>query len=321
MTKPMRDRLVTVFGGGGFLGRYLVQRLVQDGARVRVAMRRPDEGLFLKPMGVVGQIDLLQCNIRYPRSVAQAVQGADMVVNYVGVLSPSGPQSFEALHARGAHAVAAAAHAAGVRSIVQMSALGADPDSSSRYARTKAVGEQAVREVYPDATIFRPSVVFGPEDDFFNRFGWMARNFPVLPLIGGGETRFQPVYVGDVADAVMAVLRNPALQGQTYALGGPQIYSFRELMELVRDVTGRRPLLLPLPFGLASMIGSIAGLLPNAPITADQVELLKTDNVVPADAKGFADLGLAALTPVEGTVEPYMMRYRRGGRKIAPRFS
>lgn len=317
----MRDKLVTVFGGAGFLGRYLVQRLAHEGARVRVAMRRPDEGLFLKPLGAVGQIDLVQTNIRYPRSIAHAVQSADIVVNYVGILSPSSAQSFEAVHARGAHAVAEAAHAAGVRTFVQMSALGADPDSPSRYARTKAVGEQAVREVYPDATIFRPSVVFGPEDDFFNRFGWMARTFPVLPLIGGGDTRFQPVYVGDVADAVMAVIADPDLRGQTYALGGPRIYTFRELMELVREVTARHPVLLPLPFGLASMIGSVAGMLPKAPITADQVELLKSDNVVPEDAKGLAALGIAAPTPVEGTVESYMYRYRRGGRKVAPRFS
>lgn len=321
MTNQFRNKIVTVFGGSGFLGRYLVKRLAESGARIRVAIRRPDEGLFLKPMGAVGQIDLVQANIRYPRSVAHAVQGAHIVVNFVGILSPSGAQGFEAVHARGAHALAEAAQAAGVPTFVHVSALGADPDSPSRYARTKAVGEQAVRAIYPRATIFRPSVVFGPEDDFFNRFGAMARNLPVLPLIGGGHTRFQPVYVADVAEAIMAVLADRADGGETYELGGPRIYTFRELMEIVRDVTGRRPILAPLPFGLASMIGTFAGLLPNAPITADQVELLKRDNVVSEGAKGFAELGIARLTPVEGTVEAYLTRFRRGGQKVAPRFS
>lgn len=321
MTKPIRDDLVTVFGGAGFLGRYLVKRLVDSGYRVRAAMRRPDDGLFLKPMGAVGQVDLVQSNIRYPRSIAHAVQGATAVVNLVGILSPSGAQSFEAVHARGAHAVAEAARAAGVRQFVHVSALGADPDSPSRYARTKAVGEQAVREVYPDATIFRPSIVFGPEDDFFNRFGWMARNFPVLPLIGGGHTRFQPVWVGDVASAMAAVIEAPEKGGQTYELGGPGIYTFRELMEMVCEVTAQRPLLVPVPFGLASFIGSIMGLLPKPLLTADQVELLKRDNVVSEGAKGFEALGIRGLMPVEGTIEPYMYRYRRGGRKVAPRFS
>jgi len=321
MTNQFRNKIVTVFGGSGFLGRYLVQRLAESGARIRVAIRRPDEGLFLKPMGAVGQIDLVQANIRYPRSIAHAVKGAGIVVNFVGILSPSGAQGFESVHARGAHAVAEAAHAAGVQEFVQVSALGADPASPSRYARTKAVGEEAVRAVYPRATIVRPSVVFGPEDDFFNRFGWMARNFPVLPLIGGGHTRFQPVYVGDVADAIMAALADPARGGGIYELGGPRIYTFRELMEVVRDVTARRPLLVPVPFGIASLIGTFAGLLPNPLITADQVELLKRDNVVSEGAAGFAELGIDMLTPVEGTVESYMFRFRRGGQKVAPRFS
>lgn len=321
MTNQFRNKIVTVFGGSGFLGRYLVKRLAESGARIRVAIRRPDEGLFLKPMGAVGQIDLVQANIRYPRSIAHAVQGAHMAVNFVGILSPSGAQGFEAVHARGAHALAEAAHAAGVQTFVHISALGADSDSPSRYARTKAVGEQAVRAIYPNATIFRPSIVFGPEDDFFNRFGAMARNLPALPLIGGGHTRFQPVYVGDVADAIMAVLAGQADGGETYELGGPRIYTFRELMEIVRDVTGRRPVLVPLPFGLASTIGTFAGLLPNAPITADQVELLKRDNIVSEGAKGFAELGIARLTPVEGMVDSYLTRFRRGGQKIAPRFS
>jgi NADH dehydrogenase len=306
--------LVTIFGGSGFIGRYLVQRLAERGARIRVAVRRPDDGLFLKTMGEVGQIDLMQANLRDAESVARAVAGADAVVNLVGILYQSGAQRFADLHVRGAGQAAAAAAKAGVKRFVQVSAIGADPASAAEYGRTKAAGEAAVRAAFPGATVVRPSIVFGPEDDFINRFAAMARLLPALPLIGGGKTRFQPVYVGDVADAIARILDDPATAGRTYELGGPTVYTFKELMALILRETGRRRLLLPVPYPLAMLQAAILEYLPVPPLTRDQVRMLRHDNVVAAGAAGLAELGIVA-KPVEGMVESYLFRFRRAGRR------
>ncbi|MCC2107384.1 MAG: complex I NDUFA9 subunit family protein, partial [Hyphomicrobiales bacterium] len=244
----VKDRLVTVFGGSGFVGRHVVRELANRGWRVRVACRRPDLAFFLQPLGRVGQVVAIQANVRDARSVAAAVQGADAVVNLVGVLAESGRQSFEAVHGFGAGLIGKAATEAGIRSVVHVSAIGADLESSAAYARTKARGEAAIREAAPDTIIFRPSIVFGPEDGFFNRFAAMARIMPVLPLVGA-DTKFQPVFVGDVATAIADALGGKAKAGATYELGGPEVATFRELVAYVCDVTGRKRLLAPLPFG------------------------------------------------------------------------
>ena len=321
----MAARVVTVFGGSGFIGRYLVQRLAKRGWTVRVAVRHPDRALFLKPMGAVGQITPVAASVRHAGSIAAAVAGADAVVNLVGILCERGAQTFAAVHAMGAAAVADAAKAAGARTLVHMSALGADPASSAQYARTKAAGEQAVRAAFPGAAIARPSIVFGPEDGFFNRFAALARFSPALPLIGGGKTRFQPVYVGDVARALLRLIENPATAGQTYELGGPRIYSFRELLELMLREIGRRRLLVSVPFAVARAQGlameivdrATLQLLPPPPLTADQVRLLERDNVVSSGALTLADLGIQP-TAVELTVPSYLARYRPGGRFVQP---
>ena len=310
---------VTVFGGSGFLGRYLVKRLAARGVRVRAAVRDPERAGFLKPMGNVGQVMPVPADVRSDAAVRRAVEGADAVVNFVGVLYERGRQTFGAIHVEGARRVAAAAAAAGASRFVHISAIGADPESGSAYARSKAAGERAVAEAFPGATIVRPSIVFGPEDSFFNRFGAMARIAPALPLIGGGETRFQPVYVGDVADAIVRILDDPETAGRTYELGGPRIYTFRELMQLVLQETGRRRLLLPLPFALAKLQAAFLQFLPHPPLTPDQVELLKRDNVVGAGAPGLAELGIKP-TAVEAVIPTYMFRYRRGGRAVPSRF-
>ena len=252
MTEIPAETLVTVFGGSGFLGRHLVRALAREGYRVRPAVRRPDLAGHLQPLGRVGQIHAVQANLRYPGSVEAAVRDADVVINLVGVLFESGKQTFEAVQAEGAFTVARAAAAAGAR-LIHVSALGADPDSSSLYARSKAAGEAAVLATVPDATIFRPSIMFGPEDDFFNRFASMARMSPFLPLIGGGETKFQPVFVGDVARAILKAAGGTAKGGTIYELGGPEVRSFKQLMEYVLAVTERKRLLLPIPFGLAKL--------------------------------------------------------------------
>jgi NADH dehydrogenase len=319
----LRNKLVTVFGGSGFVGRYVVKRLAEQGARVRVAIRRPDEGLFLKPMGAVGQIDVVQANLRVPMSVQQAMAGADYVINCVGILHQSGAQTFAAVQARGAEVVAYCAKEAGVQHLVHVSALGADADSRSGYARSKAQGEQGVRRHMPQAAIIRPSVVFGPEDDFFNRFAAMAALTPVLPLVDGGHTKFQPVYVGDVAEAVVRALTDPAAAGQTYELGGPAVHSFRALIEMTLGQIHKKRLLLPLPGALLKPLAFLMELQPlfAPPITRDQIELLKRDNVVSPGAKTLADLGIAEPTPLEAVIPTYLYRYRRGGGKFEPRFS
>jgi NADH dehydrogenase len=315
-----QPRLVTVFGGAGFIGRYLVQRLAERGIRVRVALRRPEEALFLKPMGAVGQIDIVQANLRHPPSVQKAVAGADAVVNLVGLLYSKGAQSFGAVHARGAETVAKAARAAGASRFVQMSAIGADADSDSDYARSKAAGETLVAAAFPGATIVRPSVVFGPEDGFFNLFATMARFLPVMPLLGrNGATLFQPVYVADVAEALLRILLDPATAGQTYEFGGPRTYNYRELMELVLRETGRKALLIPVPAAALAIPASLASLLPKPPLTRDQLRLLQIDNVANPALPGLAALGIAPRGP-EGIIDSYLFRYRRGGAKVVPRF-
>jgi NADH dehydrogenase len=309
----MTDRSITIFGGSGFIGRYIVQQLARRGWIIRVAVRRPDAALFLKPLGHVGQITPVMANVRDDGSVAAAVAGAEAVINLVGILYERGRQRFDTVHVAGARRIAAAARTAGAGRLVHMSAIGADPQSASDYARSKAAGEAAVREAFAGATVVRPSIVFGPEDDFFNRFAAMARLLPALPLIGGGKTRFQPVYVGDIADAFDRVLEAPETAGRTYELGGPAIYSFRELMEILLKEIGRRRLLLPLPFWAASLQAGLLELLPVPPLTRDQVRLLQQDNVVDPTMPGFAALGIEP-TGLAAILPTYLRRYRRAGR-------
>lgn len=306
-------RLVTVFGGSGFIGRYIVRLLAQDGWRVNVAVRDAERAKFLKPMGDVGQVTPMAVSLRDPASVAAAIAGADAVVNLVGILYESGRQTFEAVHHQGARTVAEAAAKAGVARLVQISAIGADPASPSLYARTKAAGEAAVRGAFPAATVLRPSLVFGPEDGFFNRFAGLARVMPALPLFGGGKTRFQPVYVGDVAEAVKRVLAEPESVGKTYELGGPTIYTFRQLMELMLKEIRRKRCLVSVPFGIARLEARFLQILPVPPLTVDQVRLLERDNVATVGAPGLAELGIKP-TPVEAVIPSYLDRFRPGGR-------
>lgn len=304
--------LVTVFGGSGFLGRYVVRALAQREYRIRVAVRRPELANYLLPIGRVGQIQLVKANVTNADAITSALKGASAAVNLVGVLQESGRQRFAALHAEAAGTIAGTAKRLGVEQLVHISALGAAPSAAALYARTKAEGETRVRQAFPEATILRPSIVFGAEDNFFNRFAGMAQSSPVLPLIGGGKTRFQPVFVGDVAKAVQICLKEPASRSRTYELGGPAIFSFRELMEIVLRETGRRRWLMPVPFSVAGLMGSVLGIVPNAPLTADQVRLLKTDNIVAPGAAGFDDLGLEP-QPLEAIVPTYLWRFRREG--------
>ena len=310
--------LATVFGGSGFLGRYAVRALAKDGWRIRVVMRRPHLAPELRVMGDVGQIELMQGNLRHPASIAEALEGASAAVNLVGLLHEAGRQRFDALHVDGAKAVAEAATAAGAKAFVQVSAIGADAASTARYAKTKAQGEAAVRAAFPNAVILRPSILFAEEDDFFNRFASMAALSPVLPLIGGGGTRFQPVYAGDVGAAIAKALKTPAAAGRTYELGGPGVYTFKALMQMILKETNHRRLLAPIPFPLAEVMGSVAGLATllamTPPITRDQVELLKSDNV--AGGEGLADLGVQP-TPLESILPTYLWKYRKGG-QFAP---
>jgi NADH dehydrogenase len=309
--------LVTVFGGSGFVGSQIVRALARRGLRVRVAVRRPGLGYRLPMLGDVGQIEVVQANIRDAASVDRALDGAEGCINAVAVLYSSGRQTFQALHVDGAATIAKAAVAQGAERFVQISAIGADPASPSAYGRTKAAGEAAVRDAFASATIMRPSIVFGPGDAFFNRFGEMAAISPALPLIGGGETKFQPVFVGDVAAAVATALIDSAAEGKTYELGGPRIYSFKELMTLLLDVTGRSCALIPIPFGLAGLLGlggdivAATGLIA-PPITRDQVAMLRSDNIVAPGALGLAELGVAA-SAAEPIIPTYLYRYRRGG--------
>lgn len=309
----MQGKLVTVFGASGFIGRNIVRELAKRGARVNAVCRDVEKAKFLKPMGVVGQVTPMRADVTDAAAIARAVNGASIVINLVGILHPSGRNTFEAVQATAPGIIAKAAKDVGAEAMVHISAIGADAGSASKYARSKAEGEQAVRAAFPEATILRPSVVFGANDSFFNRFAALTLISPVLPLIGGGETKFQPVYVDDVADAVMAALETPAAKGQTYELGGPEIYSFRELMEIVLKETNRKAKLVNLPFWAASLQAAVMELLPSPMLTRDQVELLKSDNVVAKDAKTLADLGVKA-TPVEVMVPTYLDKFRPGGR-------
>jgi uncharacterized protein YbjT (DUF2867 family) len=315
MAQIPSDRLVTIYGGSGFVGRHLVRALAKRGWRIRVAVRRPDLAGHLQPLGVVGQIQPVQANLRFPDSVARAAEGSTAIVNLVGILFQSGAQRFDAVQAQGADVVAKAAKAEGAR-LVQMSAIGADKDSESDYGRTKALGEQAALSEKPDAVIVRPSIVFGPEDDFFNRFASLARMSPFLPLVGGGETKFQPVFVGDVADAIAKAVDGQAKGGATYELGGPEVMSFRELMELTLEQIGRKRLLLPLPFGVARLQAFFFEMMPKPMLTRDQVTMLERDNVVSAEAareqRTLEGLGINP-TAMRAILPGYLWRYRKAG--------
>lgn len=311
-----QETLVTVFGGSGFLGRHVVRELARRDYRIRVAVRRPELAGHLQPLGRVGQIHAIQANVRYPGSVAAAMRDAGVVVNLVGILTESGDQSFPAVQAKGAETVAKAAAAIGAR-MVQVSAIGADEHASSHYARAKAAGEKAVLAAVPSATILRPSVVFGPEDDFTNRFAALARMSPALPLIGGGGTKMQPVFVGDVATAVADAVDGKTKAGATYELGGPEVLSLREIMQLILSITDRERMLVPLPFGLAKFKAFFLQFAPSPmKLTLDQVELLKSDNVVSDAAKAAGltldGLGISA-DSMEAVCPQYLWRFRPMG--------
>lgn len=321
-------RVVTVFGGSGFIGRHIVRRLAAQGWIVRAAVRDPVDAGFLKPMGDPGQVNPIRADVTDPASVRAAVIGAEAVVNLVGILFEKGRASFEAVHHQGAGFVAAAARETGVKTLVHMSALGADKASPSAYARTKALGEEAVHAAFPSATVFRPSVVFGPDDDFFNRFAKLARLSPVLPvftadgfkpvhtengygidLFGSGGPTFQPVYVGDVAEALVKAVTDPKLAGKTFELGGPRRYTFKEVLELVLRETGRTNLLVPLPFAVAKVQAFFLQFMPKPALTPDQVKLLAVNNVVRGGKPGLTELGIAP-TAAEAVLPTYLHRYR-----------
>lgn len=311
--------LVTIFGGSGFVGRHTVRELARKGYRIRAAVRRPDLAGHLQPMGAVGQIHPVQANIRYPESIHTALAGADIAVNLVAVLASTGRQTFDALHVKGAREVAKAAKEAGVKRFIHVSAIGADASSSSNYARTKGLGDAAVLEEFPDAIILRPSIVFGPEDEFFNRFAAMAQNAPFLPLIAGGRTKFQPIYVGDLAEAICNVSGGAGVPGQIYELGGPETLSFRELLQQVKEWSGRNPGFINLPAGLAKLMAILSKPLPNAlrPLTVDQVRMLQVDNVVSQTAidegRTLKELGVPSPQAAGVIVPSYLERFRPNG--------
>jgi uncharacterized protein YbjT (DUF2867 family) len=309
------NRLVTVFGGSGFVGRHLVRALCKRGYRIRIAVRRPDLTGHLQPLGRVGQIHAVQASLRHAGSVEAALRDADAAINLVGILHETGRQRFADVQALGAERVARATSNLGIP-FVHMSAIGADPDSASRYARSKAEGEQLVLAAKPDAVIMRPSIIFGPEDHFFNRFAAMARLSPVLPLIGGGATRFQPVFVGDVALAFADAVDGKVKRGTIYELGGQEVRSFKELMRLMLAIIQRKRLLVPIPFPIAKLQAAVLGILPTPPLTTDQVELLKRDNVVSAEAvREQRTLDAFGIKPqlMETVLPSYLWRYRKAG--------
>jgi uncharacterized protein YbjT (DUF2867 family) len=314
-TSSNSDRLVTVFGGSGFVGRHVVRALAQRGYRVRVAVRRPDLAGHLQPLGNVGQIHAVQANVRDRASVERAVAGAWAVINLVGILYESGRQRFAAVHDEGARTVAEAAAAAGAQHFAHMSAIGADPDSRSAYARTKAAGEAGVKAAFPGAVIIRPSIIFGPEDEFFNRFAAMARMSPIIPMVGA-KSRFQPVFVGDVAEAFMAALDGRAKLGQVYEVGGPEVATFRELIEKMLAVTGRRRWIVSIPLFIAKFKAIFLQLLPKPPLTVDQVRQLSRDNMVSEEAiaagRTLEGLGIEpqAMDPI---LPSYLYCYRKTG--------
>ncbi|OHC98074.1 MAG: 3-beta hydroxysteroid dehydrogenase [Sphingomonadales bacterium RIFCSPLOWO2_12_FULL_63_15] len=301
----MKDSLVTVFGGGGFVGRQVAQALLARGARVRIAQRDPSTALRVKPLGGLGQVQFIAADIRNPASVARAIAGSDVVINLVGILKGD----FDAFHHRGAANVAKAAADAGVTALVHMSAIGADPESPSAYGRSKAAGEAAVKAAFPTATIIRPSIIFGAEDQFLNRFAEIIGMLPVIPVIGAA-TKFQPVYVADVAHAIANAAEQPGVHGgQTYELGGPQVRSMREINQWIAKAVGREKALVEVPHGVAKMLA----MLPGGPITGDQLAMLGRDNVVAEGAKGLDALGVVA-TPMDGVADKWMVRYRKHGR-------
>lgn len=312
------SKLVTIFGGSGFVGRYIARRMAAEGWRVRVAVRRPNEALFVRPYGSPGQVEPLLCNIRDDASVAAALAGADAAVNCVGILNPVGKNKFDSVHAEGAGRVARLAKAAGVARLVQISAIGADPDGPSDYARSKAAGEAAVLAAFPEAVILRPSIIFGPEDQFFNRFATMALIPPVLPLFGAG-TRFQPVYVDDVAQAAVKAATGEAAPG-IYELGGPEVDTFKGLLTRMLAVINRRRLVLGFPnfagkimaFGFDALQAVTFGLIENKVLTRDQLRSLSVDNVVSDGARTLADLGIVA-TPMDRVLPEYLWRFRPSG--------
>jgi uncharacterized protein YbjT (DUF2867 family) len=315
MTAIPLETLVTVFGGSGFLGRHVVRALAKLGYRIRVAVRRPELAGFLQPLGQVGQIHAVQANVRHAASVEAAARDADVVINLVGILFERGRQRFDAVQSFGAEAVARAAAAAGAQ-MIHVSAIGADAEAPSGYARSKATGERLVLAAVPSAVILRPSVLFGPEDDFFNKFAAIARFAPALPLVGGGHTRFQPVFAGDVASAIVAAIEGRAKDGEVYELGGPEVRSFKELMQFLLAAIERRRLLVPIPFALAKFQAGFLQFLPKPLLTPDQVELLRRDAVVSAEAKresrtlealGIEPLAMAAVVPA------YLWRFRKTG--------
>lgn len=311
------SKLVTIYGGSGFVGRYIARRLAKAGWRVRVAVRRPNEAMHVKPYGVVGQVEPVFCNIRDDASVRAVMHGADAVVNCVGTFDRKGRNNFDAVQNQGAARIARIAAEEGVQRMVHISAIGADPDSDSVYAQTKAKGERAILQAMPDAVILRPSVIFGPEDAFFNRFAGMTRFSPVLPVVGA-DTKFQPVYVDDVAHAAALAVEGKAEPG-IYELGGPDVNTFRELMQQMLGVIRRRRLIVNIPFRIAAiMAGAMEigqtvslGLVPPQ-ITTDQVRSLRVDNVVSEGARGFSDLGIKP-TASEAVLPDYLWRFRPGG--------
>jgi uncharacterized protein YbjT (DUF2867 family) len=314
----MRLGRATVLGGSGFIGRHIVQRLAAKGLVVAVVSRHAGDAGFLRPQGDVGQIALIDAGFGDEARLAAAIAGADAVISSVGILHESGRQTFAGVYVQGPARLARLAQAAGARRFVHISALGADIHAPSAYGRAKAEGEAAVRDGFPGATILQPSIVFGPEDSFFNRFARLALYLPALPLIGGGATRFQPVYVGDVADAALAALYRDDAPGRIYQLGGPRIYTFKELMELMLREIRRRRLLVPLPFALARLQAFFLERLPGAMLTRDQVKLLERDNVVTPGAPGLDDLGITP-TALELVLPTYLEAYRLGGRYAATR--
>jgi NADH dehydrogenase len=322
VTLANADKLITVIGGSGFVGRHIVRSLANRGYRVRVACRRPDLAGHVVPLGVPGQIVPVQANIRYPASLAAVCDGAYAVINLTGVLYKSGAQNFDSVHVFGADAVAKAAKAAKAPILIQFSSIGADAKSSSAYARSKAEGEARAAAAFTGAMIVRPSIVFGPEDNFFNQFAQMARFAPALPLIGGGKTLFQPVFVGDVAEAIAKLVDRGWADGKVYELGGPEKISFKQILQFILSTIQRKRLLLPLPFGIASVIGALAGILPKPFLTSDQVESLKTDNVVSVEAekdgRTLQGLGIAPRS-VEAIVPAYLYRFRKAGQFSAPK--
>ncbi len=313
--KSKAETLVTVFGGSGFLGRHVVRALANRGYRIRVAVRRPELAGYLRPMGRVGQIQAVQANLRYPDSVAAAVRNADSVVNLVGILFERGNQRFDAVMSAGAETVAKAAAAVGAP-LVHVSAIGADPDAASHYARAKGQAEARVLAAQSETVIMRPSIVFGPEDDFFNRFAALARLSPALPLPGGGHSRMQPVFAGDVGEAIAKAVDGDVKPGAVYELGGPAVRTFKQLMEFVLATTQRRRLLVPVPFALLKLQAALLQFAPKPPITPDQVDLLKADNVVSDAAKhdGRTLEGLGIIPEsIEAIVPTYLWRFRKTG--------